>query len=309
MEQPEENERKPKAECTFRPRKTPFVDLFRTTPPMTVCPNFYVLSHANGCSFSPPCTYCYLKSSFWFLDRPHVFSNVDNLLDQVRTWISSDNLETYVLNAGNLSDSLAFEDVRPLFPDLVSLFRSGAESLGRPHTLLLVTKGGTKECEPFLELAPCRNVVFSFSLNTPDVARVHESGAAPPVERLEAALALKKKGWRIRVRIDPMMLWSNYEDLARSVADLGPERVTLGALRAERGLGRFVGDDLFRELDVPGDDPKALARYPLDKRLTLYRQVSHVLQDVCSLGLCEETREVWTELGIDPDSRTCNCGL
>ena len=39
----------------LRPRSTRFVELFRTTPPKTVCPNFYVLSHANGCAFQPHC--------------------------------------------------------------------------------------------------------------------------------------------------------------------------------------------------------------------------------------------------------------
>ena len=62
-----------------RERSSRFVELFRTTPPRTVCPNFYVLRHANGCLFKPLCTYCYLKSSFWYLDRPHVFTNTREL--------------------------------------------------------------------------------------------------------------------------------------------------------------------------------------------------------------------------------------
>ena len=77
-------------------------------------PNFYVLAHADGCTFSPPCTYCYLKSSFWYLGGPRAFSNSDRLFAEVRRWIRRDRLESYVLNTGNLSDSLAFEDRRPL---------------------------------------------------------------------------------------------------------------------------------------------------------------------------------------------------
>jgi len=59
-----------------------------------------------------------------------------------------------VLNAGNLSDSLCFERDRPLVESLVALFRREAEASGRPHTLLLVTKGGwgtaSRSCAPVL---------------------------------------------------------------------------------------------------------------------------------------------------------------
>lgn len=45
---------------TLRKRKTRFVEIFRTTPAKTVCPNFFVLTHANGCAFTPECSYCFL---------------------------------------------------------------------------------------------------------------------------------------------------------------------------------------------------------------------------------------------------------
>ena len=55
---------KAKTACGCRERKGRFVEMFRTTPARTVSPNFFVLAHASGCSFSPRCSYCYLKSSF-----------------------------------------------------------------------------------------------------------------------------------------------------------------------------------------------------------------------------------------------------
>jgi DNA repair photolyase len=127
---------------SLRERKTRFVEIFRTTPARTVCPNFYVLSHANGCAFTPHCSYCYLKSSFWYLKEHRVYVNADAMMAEAASWIRKDGLESYVLNMGNLSDSLVFEDVRPVMGRLTALFRAEAEAKGRPHTLLLVTKGG-----------------------------------------------------------------------------------------------------------------------------------------------------------------------
>ena len=292
--------------AVLRDRRSRFIEIFRTTPARTVCPNFYVLSHANGCAFRPQCEYCYLKSSLWHVGRAEAFSNLDRMMAEVRAWTARDGLESTVLNAGNLSDSLCFEAVRPMVPRLVDVFRE-AEAAGRPHALLLVTKGGRRECRPLLEIKSCKNVIISFSVNHPDVARRHERGAAAVADRMAAARALRKAGWRIRIRIDPMFAGADYRPLARQVRRLAPERVTLGALRAEPHLMRVVDHGLFDLLEKPAEKG-GLARYPLMVRLALYRPAVEILRGVCPVGLCEETRDVWDSLGLDADGRTCNCG-
>ncbi len=288
-------------------RRTRFVGILRTTPARTVCPNFYVLAHANGCVYRPECAYCYLKSSFWSLKEPRVYANTEPLLEEVRRWIGRPELETYVLNAGNLSDSLLFEPARPLMGGLIELFRTEAEMRGRPHELLLVTKEGLPGCRTLLEREPCRRVIVSFSLNEPEAARRWESGAPPPEERLEAARRLREAGWRVRIRIDPMIDGHDYTGLAARVRGLRPERVTLGCLRAERSLLRFAGSEVFNGL-VPAIEPNGLARYPEEKRVRLYRQVVEVLGGGIPLGLCEETADIWQAAGLDPSRPTCNCG-
>lgn len=292
--------------CATRDRKSPFVEIFRTTPAETVCPNFYVLSHANGCMFMPHCSYCYLKSSFWYLPAQQAFTNTDKMLEETRRWLQRDELESFMLNTGNLSDSLVFEPMRPLIPQLVELFRTDAEAKGKRHALLLVTKGGMKECRTLLELTPCRNVVVSFSVNHPDAAQRYESGAAPTEDRMDAARRLLAMGWRVRIRMDPMILGYDYRLVAAQVRDLGPERVTLGALRAERNLPRFVEAGLFDALEK-SDHAKRLARYPRAQRLELYRTVIEILGPRMSVGLCEETPDIWDDLKLDTQAKSCNC--
>ncbi|NLW50843.1 MAG: hypothetical protein GXY85_08400 [Candidatus Brocadiaceae bacterium] len=293
--------------CTLRERQTQFVEVFRTTPAGTVCPNFYVLAHANGCTFAPQCSYCYLKSSFWYLDGAQAFTNTARIMDEVRDWIATDGLESYTLNTGNLSDSLAFEPDRPLMSKLVEVFRTAAEAKGRPHCLLLVTKGGIGDCGPLFETTPCANVIVSFSVNAPDAAAEYETGAASAEDRLEAARRLMDQGWRVRIRIDPMIAGFDYAAVIEQVRRLAPERVTLGTLRAEANLWRFVDNGLFAGLEKPADRHQ-LARYPLEVRLGLYRPAVEALADVCPVGLCEETEGVWATLGLDPDAGNCNCG-
>ncbi len=300
--------RRPRRAVVLKERKKSFIEIFRTTPPKTICPNFYVLIHANGCGYSPQCSYCYLKLSLWHQRDHHVFHNVDKLLTDVRRWIRKDPYETYVLNSGNMSDSLSFEERRPLFKKLVELFREEAEAKGRPHTLLLVTKGGRTECADLLSTKPCANVVVSFSVNNPVVARRYEAGAASMTERFKAAATQKKKGWRVRLRIDPMVDGYDYTKVAEAVKRIAPERVTLGTLRAERGLDRFAEPGVFKGVLPPPPDEK-LGRYPFDLRIALYRQAVDVLKSQCELGLCEEPLEAWELLGLNHQDKTCNCNL
>ena len=104
-----------------------------------------------------------------------------------------------------------------------------------------------------------------------------------------------------------MILGFDYSWLVQQVRDLSPERVTLGALRAEKNLSRFVREGLFKGL-VPDTVGKGMARYPRPERMVLYRQAVEGLKDICPIGLCEETRDVWDELGLHPDDKPCNCG-
>lgn len=292
--------------CGAAGYKGPLVELFRSTPTNTVCPNFFVLHHAHGCMFSPMCSYCYLKSSFEESENPmQAFGDTPAIMDAVRAWIARDDLESFTLNTGNLSDSLAFEKARPLMGELVELFRAEAEKKGRPHTLLILTKGGLDECGALLSRPPCKNVVVSFSVNAPEAAAKLEAGAAPVAQRMKAARMLKNQGWGLRMRIDPMILGYDYGPLLSQMRDLAPERVTLGTLRAEPSLFSHV-DGLFGEL-APPETPKSLARYARKERMGLLKAAVDALRDTCSIGLCEETPDVWDELGLDRRGCTCNC--
>lgn len=282
----------------------PFLVLLRTTPTKTVCPNFYLFDHARGCNFN--CSYCFLRDSEYDKKERRIFVNTDALYEQLGEWVCRDDLETYLANAGNMTDAFSFERERPLWGGLIEFMREHAERKHRPHTLLAVTKAGLEHCGAFLECEPCRNIIISFSINAAAASRDHEVGAASMEERVKAAATLKRLGWRVRVRIDPMIKGYDYGPVTEAVYAISPERVTLGTLRADPTLLPEVGAvSIFTELDPPEDE--GIARYPLSLRLALYGPVVERLRPVTSLGLCEETEEVWQALGLDYLHKTCNC--
>jgi DNA repair photolyase len=287
-------------------RQRPVIYPVRVGPTDSVCPNFYVLEHATGCRFAPQCAYCYLRDRTQFSFKTGVRASLDQIEQHVRAWIARDDLDAFVLNTGNLSDSLVFEDVRPTMARLVETFRDAAEIPARPHTLLLVTKGGVRHIAGLLESRPCRNVIVSFSVNSPAAAARYESGAAEPADRLQAARLLRDRGWRIRIRIDPVVPGFDYAQTIQQVRDLAPERVTLGCLRADGRLWEFVEDGLLDGLEPPRN-PEGTWHHPLDVRLGLYRPAVECLRDTCSIGLCDEVPAVWDALGLATQTACCNC--
>jgi spore photoproduct lyase len=285
------------------PNPNAYIALLRSTPARTVCPNFYLFDHARGCNFN--CSYCFLRDIEYNRKERRLFDDSERMIREVIDWVEKDKLETYLANAGNMTDSLSFENERPVWGMLIETMREHATAKGRPHCLLVVTKAGLGMCGAFLEHEPCPNVIVSFSINAPGAAKDHEPGAAPTAERLAAARKLKELGWRVRVRLDPMIAGYDYTDVVRAVAELAPERVTLGTLRADPTLLPEVKDvEIFTKLNEP--EPESIARYPLDVRMGMYKTAVDLLPGI-SIGLCEETEDVWRELGLDYTNKTCNC--
>lgn len=286
------------------PNPEQYIALLRTTPVKTVCPNFYLFDHARGCNFN--CSYCFLRDIEYNRKEKRIFDDTDKLYAELDAWLAQSELETYLANTGNMTDSLSFENERPMWGGLIEYMREKAEKPGKPHTLLVVTKAGPEHCKAFREHAPTSNVIVSFSINSPEAAALHEPGAARPEDRLEAARQLRDLGWRTRVRMDPMIKGFDYSWLIEQVRELKPERVTLGTLRADPTLLPEVREvDIFKELEPP--EPDSIARYPMDIRLAMYRKAADRLRDVASLGMCEETEDVWDALGFDRVNKTCNC--
>ena len=284
----------------LRPRKSHFIKLFDRTPPGVVCPHFYILSHANGCPYS--CTYCYLRLSLRYIEQPVIFSNHDDLRRETAEFLT--NMIPTVVSCGSLSDGLAFDPVTNLTKLLIPLFAGQSR-----HTLLIVTK--SVNIQNLLQLQPTPRVVVSFSVNSDTVSSHFEKGAPPPRERLAAARQLKAAGWRIRIRLDPLLPLANWQADYAAVIDeinaLQPEIVTLLGFFYFPGILQYIREDrlLFsfaREVGVDGR-----FRIPHPTRLAMYRSCIERLR-VPALGLCKETLKMYTDLARDPHHVTCNCG-
>jgi spore photoproduct lyase len=210
-----------------RVRKSKFVRLFDKTPKEVVCPHFYELILSNGCPYD--CTYCYLKLTFRGNSRPTLFTNKWKQVQQ-----ELENIPQGVFSTGELADSLAVTP--PLLEPALQYFRSQ-----KSRYLLLLTK--STNIKILRNNSATKGVIASFSVNSTPAAKNYEIGAPDPLHRIEAAQELNRLGWRVRIRIDPIIVEAgidSYKTICQKIAELKAEVVTIGTLRQYPGLFRFA---------------------------------------------------------------------
>ena len=178
------------------------------------------------------------------------------------------------------------------------------------HTLIFLTKSG--RVHQYLEgVAFSDRVALSWSINAPAVAALYEMGARQAEDRLRDARICRERGWRVRLRIDPMIPvpgWRElYSDLAEVVAsDIRPEQVTCGSWRPRPHDDMYKKVSEFRSMMEPGPD----GRLRVKNRLKMYQTIWSILHGrVPQLSLCKEELDVeaalYTKFGVR--RQACNC--
>jgi len=286
-----------------RPRASPFVRYFDRTPPGIICPHFYVLAHANGCPFE--CAYCYLQLTFRTCKAPVLFTNVDRLQREVERFL--ERCEPSVLNAGELSDALAFDRLTALTERIVPMFGRQTK-----HKLLLLTK--STQVSRLLRLDHGGQTAVAFSLNAPGVAARFEHGAPSPAARIRAAQKVAAAGYPVRFRIDPMIPTGGWEEDYRALAEAildstRPERVTLGTMRYFPSLPHFSSNGKAAYAYATQREPAdGRLRVPLEVRVSMYGAMRAQLEGM-PVALCKETEEAWSLSGLNHQPCVCNCTL
>ena len=254
-----------------------------------VCNRFYELILSTGCPFH--CRYCYLQLTQGGDHAPvqvtHPWPEVERQLEQITAGVFS---------TGEWADSLATHP--PLLKPTIAYFRQQTEKF-----LFLTTKSA--DVEFLLEMEPTPQVWVSFSINAAAAWEQFESHTPHPYRRLAAASALKEAGWRVRVRIDPIIAevgMDHYRDIVQKVSRLEPERVTVGTLRKLPGFFSGKRTSLVRH----HTSPSGVRFYPEPMRAEIYKRMADWLG--FQPALCRETYELWERLAWGPIACNCTAG-
>jgi spore photoproduct lyase len=275
-------------------------------------PYYKLVPVSNGCPYY--CLYCYLAFVYRnYLPCIKMNINYGRMFEEIRK-IVADADGAAAFNMGEMLDSLALDHVTRLTQQLVPYF----SHLPRGY-LMLLTK--SSNVQGLLDIEPNPHIVVSWSLNPQPIIETYELGTASLDERLAAARRCQQHGYRIRLRIDPGILYpdwqAGYTELVRkALALLEPENITLGMLRllpghfplAEQAYGRRGSKLREARLTDRGSDGKL--RYSSRERVAFYRFVISTIRDLnkrVSIGLCRETPDIWSSLHDRCTPGRCNC--
>jgi spore photoproduct lyase len=146
-------------------------------------------------------------------------------------------------------------------------------------------------------------------MNTPRMAERYEKGGINVGERIEAALRVAKKGYRIGFHFDPVVYYEGWEDDYKAVVEKmfsfdeirkNTVWISLGTLRYAPGFKqvveqRFAENLMFYEGEFFVDTDGKL-RYPRELRIDMYNRMIGWIRSFdtsCWIYLCMEPEEVW----------------
>lgn len=294
----------------LRDRKSPFIEQFQH--PLGRCAKFYKLTAYNNCNFW--CEYCYLYLTFRTSPVSTHFVNYEKMLNDIKKFDSHNIPDALrVLNLGELGDPLAVDDLTGLSELLVPFMPAHA-----PQTkLLFLTKS---DCvRNLLKLEHGGQTIVSFSVNTDKVWQYLEHRTPSPVDRLQAARKVQDAGYEVRLRIDPIIRYSTWEDDYRRLTEMifdyvTPSRITIGEYRPAEGLSSHI-KARFPESSLLKVNGSLIAeagklRYPREQRIEMFRMIADVIRrynNKVLISLCKETPQVWKAVGLESRGLFCNC--
>ena len=248
----------------------------------------YYLSYENNCPFN--CLYCYLREYYghgafiFYVNIEEMFAELDGF-----------KKKGAMISCGIVNDSLVMDSVTGITKDLIGYFKNRKE-------LLLEIRSKSKNIGNILETGGSENIITSFTFSPQEVISRYEIGTALLEERVEAALKLQQAGFKIGLRIDPMINVENCNEKYSEMVDLIFSKldkskianIGIGSLRYRKGLKqlvtREVKTDLFYNEIITGIDGKE--RYFKKIRLEMYKNI---------VAKIKEYGEFEIYLGMEPD--------
>ncbi len=270
-----------------------------------LCCQYYFLNIGLNCPIN--CTYCILQA---YLNTYAliIHANYEDMLMELQL-----ELKEYPsivrIGTGELTDSLALDPLIELNPILIDFF-------SRQENVYLELKTKSDHIEHLLHLDHQGKTIISWSLNPQSIIDREEGFAAPLLSRLNAARKCQKKGYKIGLHFDPIILYKGWESDYKSIIDQIFAKldstyiawISMGCFRFIPPLKgiiqkRFPESLIIYEEFIPGLDKKM--RYPQPIRISIYSKLATWIKQRDSkifIYLCMEHPKVWRDaLGYAPD--------
>ncbi len=259
------------------------------------CCGYMILHIGTFCLMD--CTYCILQSYFhppllqYYVNQEAMMAALDDVFTRTRI---------RRIGTGEFTDSLIWETIDPISAKLIQKFAGQSQAV-----LELKTK--TINIDHLLSLPHNRKTIMAWSLNTKNIIRSQEGGAASLNARLDAATRCQTYNYPLAFHFDPLIVYpgciEEYYDVIDQLFDrINPDNIvwiSLGSFRFMPDLKtiiehRFPDSKIIYGEFIKGLDGKM--RYFKPLRLSLYKKIIDYIKyrapGVC-VYFCMEDDEIW----------------
>lgn len=235
----------------------------------TVCCNLRTIDAVENCGMG--CSYCAVQT--FYGDEVVFDANLKEKLEAIQ--LEEDRF--YHIGTGQSSDALMWGNQQGMLDDLCDFARA------HPN-VLLEFKSKSKNVAYFLKHQTPRNVVLSWSLNTPTIIRNEEHFSADLEQRLAAARQVADQGIKVAFHFHPIIHYDSwrqdYAEIAAAVtAQFDPSEVlfiSFGSVTFIKPVikalrQRATATKMLQMEMVPG--AKGKLSYPDDLKAEMFSQM------------------------------------
>jgi spore photoproduct lyase len=261
----------------------------------TRCCNLLTLDAVESCGFD--CSYCSIQS-FYNQNKIGFDKDFKTKLEN----LNLDSSEIYHIGTGQSSDSLMWGNREGI---LDALFKFAKKN----PNVILEFKTKSNNIKYFLENDVPKNIIVTWSLNTPIIIKNEEHLTASLDERISSARVLSDKGVLVGFHFHPIIVYDNYLVDYKKIYDellkkFTPEEVVLISMGTLTFIKPVIKQLRQREmktkiLQMPFENINGKQSYSIDTKKEMF---SHLYESFNSwhgkvyFYMCMEAHELWKDV-------------
>ena len=271
----------------------------------TMCCNLQTLDAVENCGYG--CSYCSIQS---FFDGKQI--GFDKHFADKLNKLELDAEKTYHIGTGQSSDSLMWGNSHGVLDAVIDFARANPN-------VILELKTKSANVSHLLRVDAPKNIICTWSLNTPTLIQFEEHGTASLDKRLAAARKVADAGYLVGFHFHPIIHYDHWQqDYQQVVEQLGslfkPEEVALvsmGTLTYIKSVMREIRKRAIptQILKMPMVDTNGKQSYPEEIKLSLFSHVYNCFtqdwKNNVFFYLCMESHSLWEPVfGYQYESNT-----
>jgi spore photoproduct lyase len=261
----------------------------------TRCCNLYTLDAVESCGFD--CSYCSIQS-FYNQNRIVFDSGFKDKLKNLKL----EQNKIYHIGTGQSSDSLMWGNREGVLEAIFEFVRSNPN-------VIMELKSKSNNISYLLENDIPKNVITTWSLNTPTIIEKEEHLTASLDDRLNSAKAIVKKGNLIGFHFHPIIAYEDYlseyrEVWQRLVSEFDPKFVAMVSMGTLTFIKPVIKRLQQRELktkvtQIPMRDVNGKKTYDYETKLEMFKSCYKALKPwhgEVFFYLCMEEHSLWRDV-------------